>query len=338
MAKSKPDFGYAPPETPEKNKRALRELCGFLQSNKSSSDARLADQISIVKGMFNRILRRDRKDWATVRSLFGEPAPEEIIKIVQVLPGMRRAILRGNQAEIQRCRMQLGKTKILTYAKNYLLPESLAEQPPEPEPEEAAKPVEKKTMSAAKPAPQIHWINPDPVTIWIYRMHDPCRTHSDMVEPVTAKVPSVRDREPHAMNIAYCRHCKKYYITSTSFNLYASKYGMPLIQIAIAQTQDTKCDYALWREESVLHFIGYNVSAVHALSAAQRQQILVEALDAGLVTKPHTVAFLEGLIRRNRTRENYRYAVSKWEDDLRFVLDYKVDRQRHVCGEWKIIK
>lgn len=340
MSKNKPEFGYAPPETPEKNKRALQGLQSFLQNNSTAPNPTLPDQISIVKGMFNRILRRDRKDWATVQSSFGDPAPEEIKKIVQILPGIRKAILRNNQTEIQRCKAQLRKTKFLTYAKNYL-PSAPTPAPKQtPAPKSAATPgsAEQKIIPTANIAPTIHWVNATPVTIWIYRTQNPCSTHSDMVEPVTANVPSVRDREPHAMNIAYCRQCKKYYITSTSFNLYAAKYGMPLIQIAIAQTQETSSVYTQWQDESVLHFVGYNVNAVNNLSAAERQRILAEALNAGLVTKLQTITFLEGLIRRNRTKENLRYAVSKWKNDLQFVLDYQVERQRHVYGKFEIIK
>ncbi len=167
--------------------------------------------------------------------------------------------------------------------------------------------------------------------IWIYKAKSPCPSHIDQVEAVTAYVTSVQDNMRHPINVSYCRKCKKYFINTTSFNIYSKKYGMPLIKLS-TPGEGSFGDYASWREESVLHFLGYNVNSQDNLSEAERQRILTQSMEAGYISKPKIISFLETMIKLNEGQDRKANAVFKWKKDLKYVLDYKIDKQRKVYG------
>lgn len=170
-----------------------------------------------------------------------------------------------------------------------------------------------------------------PESIWVYKAKTPCPSHSSEVETVTAYVLSVQDGLYHPINVVYCKRCKKYYINATSFNIYSKKYGMPLIKLA-SSSGDGYGEYATWREESVLHFLGYNVNGMDNLSDVERHKILSQAMDAGHMQKAKVISFLETMIRLNEGQPKKANAVVKWKKDLKYVLDYKVEKQRKIYG------
>lgn len=172
-------------------------------------------------------------------------------------------------------------------------------------------------------------------TIWIYRGKIPCPDHEEQTESVTVYVPSVKDPELNALNVNYCKTCNKYYINSESFNIYARKYGMPQIHLSSGGGSEFG-DFSTWQEESLLHFLGYNVSSTEGLSNTERQQILSEAIDAKFLSKAKVVTFLEGLIRRNKDIVKMDNAVAKWRLDLKFVLNYKISEQRKIQGHFMV--
>jgi len=200
VSKKQWKFGYAPPETEEENKVALTTLRQYVCSTDASPEVYIPDQISIVKGMFNRILRRDRKDWATVNILFGNPEPEEIKKIVAILPDLRKALLQNNKTEAHRKKDLLKKTKFLIYAKNYLTGEShtrkqqheksVSEHEIHPKINCKTENAQAKEMALIEHETPILPLNEaDPVTIWIYNGQNPCRSHPKWDTPIS--VPSI---------------------------------------------------------------------------------------------------------------------------------------------------
>ena len=171
------------------------------------------------------------------------------------------------------------------------------------------------------------------VTVWIYSAKLPCPSHTDAVDGVTVFVPSVRGMGVNPLSVNYCNVCKKYYINSTSFNLYAKRYGMPYVRLKASVSEGQ--DFALWNEESILHFIGYNVGKTENLSEHERRGKLMYVIDAGILKKPQVTRFLEGLICRCEGRRGMEDAVQKWTDDLKFVLEYNIEHQRRTVGEFK---
>lgn len=173
-----------------------------------------------------------------------------------------------------------------------------------------------------------------PVSIYIYKAKTPCPNHSEQVESVTAYVKSVQDFLNHPINISYCKKCQKYYINATSFNMYSKKYGMPLIKLS-PTGNGSYGDYESWKEESVLHFLGYNVNSTDNLPEKERRRILAQAVEAGYMKKTKVISFLETMIKLNEGQQRKANAVIKWKNDLDFISNYKLDRQRSVYGNFK---
>lgn len=171
------------------------------------------------------------------------------------------------------------------------------------------------------------------VEIWVYTNKSPCSSHPKAIESVTAYVTSMRTMQEHPLNINYCNVCGRYYINTEQYNEYARRYGHPILNLCFdEEAASDKYDYSTWQQESVLHFMGYNVNAEADLSPEERREVLVTALDNEILTKAQVVSFLEGLIYRGKRRYNMRNAVLKWSSDLEYIRDYQLNTQRKVKG------
>ena len=92
-------FGCAPfkPETHRRNKIALTQVMYYLKHEPIASGYSILDEISHVKGMFNRIIRQDQWDWFTTYMYFDYPSDVSIKRIVSLLSGLRNAIKNQSQ-------------------------------------------------------------------------------------------------------------------------------------------------------------------------------------------------------------------------------------------------
>lgn len=65
-------FGMAPlkEQTDYRNRKALVQVSDFVQGKMISGKAPILDQISVVKGLFNRVMRQDQWDWFTINMYF----------------------------------------------------------------------------------------------------------------------------------------------------------------------------------------------------------------------------------------------------------------------------
>jgi len=61
-----------------------------------------AAQLSELKGMFNRCLRKDQRDWAAVLALFGHPEELELRRAVGVVTELRQAFLAPAKEDVAR--------------------------------------------------------------------------------------------------------------------------------------------------------------------------------------------------------------------------------------------
>lgn len=94
-------FGMAPPKSATQRDRAVacRRVMEFLNESESrKTDEQLLEQLSIVKGMFNRIAREDQWDWFTVSAQFGYPSNSLAKAIAERISGLRSAIRDGDAA------------------------------------------------------------------------------------------------------------------------------------------------------------------------------------------------------------------------------------------------
>ena len=77
------------------------------------------DDISELKGMFNRCLRQDQWDWFSVFTEFGEPSHKHLREIVHNLQTLRRSIITDDQESIESAKQQLIDNNLLLYLHNY---------------------------------------------------------------------------------------------------------------------------------------------------------------------------------------------------------------------------
>lgn len=81
------------------------------------------------------------------------------------------------------------------------------------------------------------------------------------------------------------------------------------------------------RSKSALKLYGYNVSQEEGLSNEERQELLGEVMDLNLISKDEVIQILKAAIRMH-SGTKYRNAQTKWNADIKFVKDYKVDSSR----------
>ena len=87
-------FGMSPfkPETKRKYETAIKSVKAFIEGNGIVNET-LLDNISTVKGLFNRTEKQDQWDWFTVYMYFDYPSHYDVITIVGALSKLRKSII-----------------------------------------------------------------------------------------------------------------------------------------------------------------------------------------------------------------------------------------------------
>lgn len=115
-------FGMAPfkPSTEQSIRKAVTSVSSFVRGDEVVIQSDLTGDISAVKGIFNRILKQDQWDWFTVYMYMDFPQHQDIMKIVDDLSALRKAILDKNDAEGLRSLESLSHNRFLLYCENFL--------------------------------------------------------------------------------------------------------------------------------------------------------------------------------------------------------------------------
>lgn len=130
---------------------------------------------------------------------------------------------------------------------------------------------------------------------------------------------------------AYCPECHCFYMLQSQFNR-LNDLGVILCQL-IEKEDYYKSgklgDYNV-ASESLLMRNGYNVKANNGLTDIQRQIILKNIIDNGILT-PHRIgSYIDMFIAQKKNMPQYKEAVSKWQKDKAFVLTYRNEFKRNV--------
>ena len=88
-----------------------------------------------------------------------------------------------------------------------------------------------------------------------------------------------------------------------------------------------------YKDESLLHSLGYNVNAQEDLSDTERQRILSIVIDERVMEKGEVLSFLDYLIRRSLGNPRMDNARDKWTCDRQFVSHYKRQPSKRVDVE-----
>lgn len=129
------------------------------------------------------------------------------------------------------------------------------------------------------------------------------------------------------INTNYCPECRKYFIGYDEYIRYREKYGVLLGNIKLSSGSFTTIAGNL-ADESILHVCGYSVNQTDNISSDNRRRILKYLIDSRVSSKPEIIGYLNYFIKRNGKKRNMEEAVRRWNDDLSWVRDYQIDRQR----------
>lgn len=112
-------FGMAPfkKKTKESYLYALNDVANYIAYKNYSNQ--ICDSISIVKGLFNRVIKQDQWDWFTVYEYFNYPDLDNCRKIVSHLINLRHSILNSDIQSIQKSNYALNFLSIATYYVNF---------------------------------------------------------------------------------------------------------------------------------------------------------------------------------------------------------------------------
>lgn len=125
---------------------------------------------------------------------------------------------------------------------------------------------------------------------------------------------------------AYCSQCETFFIHESTYDSLKKRgYLMHRIISHKLYENDGEFDISNMAEESMLHYMGYNVSKHDDLSDEVRWGILENACNLGTMSKMEIVTFLSHLINTNGGKNNMDDAVGKWKMDRDHIQNYKIN-------------
>lgn len=156
---------------------------------------------------------------------------------------------------------------------------------------------------------------------------------SDEYEMVTALVYCANRVEPVYIDVYYSKRQNKYFINEESYRQYRMRYGLPYVHL-VADEYDGDMDYGNLRKNSELNLYGYTVAKAAEMTTGERQRLLQQLMDNGLMSKHQIVNHLEWLIHSQSGRIRMEDACDCWREDLRFVNNYRLNAQRKIRGRF----
>lgn len=183
---------------------------------------------------------------------------------------------------------------------------------------------EKKIVCFVKAEKDSEW-NEDSV-LYIYKGQTSCHTRKHEMMSATA-ILTGRNNSEIKLNVEYCPHCKKFLMSYTVYETYREKYGMLLGKLRMDSSSTSGIVDVVLSEYSPLKLNGYSVSQQDGYSRYDRQYILSKVIEKGALLKSEVVRYLEYFINMNGRRTGNEIALSKWKQDLEFVLQYKMSEQ-----------
>lgn len=125
-------------------------------------------------------------------------------------------------------------------------------------------------------------------------------------------------------NVFHCLNCNKYYTTSQTV-----KKEFPLIHYPFVPLQFTNINELQLNEQSELKIYGYNAQK-NGLSEYERKNLLLSLLHYEILTKHKIIQILQFNINFHQSNPIFSEAISKWEDDLEFVQNYGLEKQKTI--------
>ena len=115
-------FGMAPlkPSTAQSNNNSILAVMNLVKGEGIANPKSINEDISRVKGIFNRVIKQDQWDWFTVNMHLDYPTNRDLSGIVSSLTLLRKAITNKDDILGQDALKRLLHFNFLTYCDNYL--------------------------------------------------------------------------------------------------------------------------------------------------------------------------------------------------------------------------
>ena len=164
-----------------------------------------------------------------------------------------------------------------------------------------------------------------------------CEKAGHEIERIEAKIDVMDKRTAHARVLTvpagYCKQCRRHFIFASEYEQIL-EIGVPICNVVNIEEHTKKSTYKNpkyeLKETSVLKQYGYNVGAHDNLSSDTRHRLLGLLIDYNICTPTKIVSYLNYFIKQRRNRSNMENAISKWEEDIRFVNGYRLGSTKEV--------
>ena len=163
-----------------------------------------------------------------------------------------------------------------------------------------------------------------------------CINKKHSIENIDAAVYVLNKKfEPELVHInaGYCKQCKRYFILRSLYDDLLEKKGKPLCDTF----DEKKYEYShkflstmYLREQSILMEYGYSVSESEGVNDLARKKILASIVDFDILTKSEIINYLDFFINSHVYDDKFQNAIYKWEEDRRFISEYKTGEYRKI--------
>lgn len=153
-----------------------------------------------------------------------------------------------------------------------------------------------------------------------------CYKSNHPVMPKSFVADLINDRGKIALPVHYCNYCKKYFIGKKTLSLFEKTYGKLFVEKRMACELDN--DFTNFRTESKLHRLGYNVIEGD-MTKEERQKRLIYLLEHNKISYLEICSTIEQNILMFKNSYRHAYAITKWQEDLKFIGDYILATKRN---------
>lgn len=153
-----------------------------------------------------------------------------------------------------------------------------------------------------------------------------CERLAHHIMPVVAAIPDINGKI-RKLNVNYCLDCKLFFISYSEYMHYIEKYGALIAKFLLVESWQSGDFTSSLAQESPLKLCGYSASREAGYSREQREYLLSQLMENGVISKPEIIRYLSWFIRVNGERFGNETAREKWKSDLAFTRDYEIHRQ-----------
>lgn len=161
-------------------------------------------------------------------------------------------------------------------------------------------------------------------TLYVYNGNIGCHRTHHLVD-LKACIPTM-DGEKRFW-IQYCIECGKYLMKHDDYMAYLKRFKFFPMRLERDMASYHYCDYSDLAEYSPLKLYGYTTVD---LSKEDRQSLLAHIMDYRYMEKRKIANYLEQFIRRGTDNPAHLFAVPCWEEDLEYVLNYRLNEKPEV--------